>query len=56
LQKQSWIKDESFNFWFLPPSGLQILSKGIKGTQTTEGFVFNPQFDQDLMFEINLIR
>jgi hypothetical protein len=56
LQKQSGIKDESFNFWFLPPSGLQILPKGIKGTQTTEGFVFNPQFDQDLVFEINLVR
>jgi len=56
LQKQAGIKDESFNFWFLPPSGLQILPKGIKGTQTTEGFVFNPQFDQDLVFEINLLR
>jgi hypothetical protein len=56
LQKQPGIKDESFNFWFLPPSGLQILPKGIKGTQTTEGFVFSPQFDQDLLFEINLVR
>ena len=56
LQKQPGINDEAFSFWFVPPANLKILTKGIKGSQTSEGFLFNPSFNQDLVFEINLVR
>ena len=56
LQKQPGINDEAFSFWFVSPANLKILTKGIKGSQTSEGFLFNPSFNQDLVFEINLVR
>jgi hypothetical protein len=56
LQKQPGINDEAFSFWFVPPANLKLLTKGIEGSQTSEGFLFNPSFNQDLVFEINLVR
>lgn len=56
LQKQSGIKDEVFSFWLTPPRGVVAFSKTIKATQTADGLVFSPKFDQDLIFEIGLGR
>lgn len=56
LQKQPGINDEAFSFWFVPPANLKILTKGLKSSQTSEGFLFNPSFSQDLVFEIDLIK
>ena len=56
LQKQPGIEDQSFSFWMIPPVGVSVLSKQMKSSQTSEGVVFNPQFNQDLVFEINLVK
>ncbi len=56
LQKQPGINDEAFSFWFIVPDNLKVLTTGLTGSQTTEGFLFNPVFNQDLVFEINLVR
>jgi hypothetical protein len=56
LQKQSGIEDESFSFWFTPPADTKAFSGTPGSTQTTQGLVFTPKFDQDLIFEINLLR
>jgi len=56
LQKQPGINDETFSFWFITPANLEVLTTDLPGSQTAEGFLFNPVFDQDLVFEINLMR
>jgi hypothetical protein len=56
LQKQPGINDETFSFWFITPANLEVLTTDLPGSQTAEGFLFNPVFDQDLVFEINLVR
>jgi hypothetical protein len=55
LQKQSGIKDESFNFWFEPPPGARIISSQPSATATIKGIVFNPQFEGDLIFEVEMV-
>ncbi len=55
LQKQPGIKDEFFSLWFMPPSDRQAFSS-MDFSQTTDGLLFHPQFNQDLLFEINLVR
>ncbi|MCJ7829577.1 DUF4012 domain-containing protein, partial [Patescibacteria group bacterium] len=56
LQKQPGIEDQTFSFWMIPPIGVSVLSKQMKSSQASEGVVFNPQFNQDLVFEINLVK
>jgi len=56
LQKQPGIEDQAFSFWVIPPVGVSVLSKQMKSSQASEGVVFNPQFNQDLVFEINLVK
>jgi len=56
LQKQSGIEDEAFSFWLTPPLGVTALANKLKPSQTTEGLFFSPQFNQDLVFEISLIK
>jgi len=56
LQKQPGIEDQAFSFWIIPPVGVSVLSKQMKSSQASEGVVFNPQFNQDLVFEINLVK
>jgi len=55
LQKQSGIKDEFFSFWFKPPQDKQAFSS-LGSSSTSDGLLFHPQFNQDLLFEINLVR
>ena len=56
VQKQPGIEDQSFSFWFVPPVGLSALPRQMKFSQGSEGIIFNPQFNQDLVFEINLVK
>jgi hypothetical protein len=56
LQKQPGIEDQSFSFWFVPPAGVTALPRQMKFSQGSEGIIFNPQFNQDLVFEINLVK
>ncbi len=56
LQKQPGIIDEAFSFWFITPDNLKVLTTGLPSSPTAEGFLFNPVFNQDLVFEINLVR
>jgi len=56
LQKQPGIEDQSFSFWFVPPAGITALPRQMKFSQGSEGIIFNPQFNQDLVFEINLVK
>ena len=56
LQKQPGIEDQAFSFWFIPPEGMVALPPQMKFSQGPEGIIFNPQFNQDLVFEINLIK
>jgi hypothetical protein len=56
LQKQPGIEDEAFSFWLTPPLGVTALANKLKPNQTTEGLFFSPQFNQDLVFEISLIK
>ena len=56
LQKQPGLNDEAFSFWFVSPTNLKILTQGIKGSPTSEGWLFNPPFNQDLVFEINFVK
>jgi hypothetical protein len=55
LQKQSGIKDEFFSFWFKPPEDRQAFSP-LTFTSTGDGLLFHPQFNQDLLFEISLVK
>ena len=55
LQKQSGIKDEFFSFWFKPPQDKQAFSS-LDFSSTSDGLLFHSQFNQDLLFEINLVR
>jgi len=55
LQKQPGVKDEAFSLWLKPPLGISVLSS-MGSSQTSEGIFFNPNFDQDLMFEFSLVR
>jgi len=55
LQKQPGIQDETFSLWFKPYPGL-VASANYQANQTTQGLVFSPDFNQDLLFEINLTR
>jgi len=54
LQKQSGIKDESFNFWFEPPPGMSIVSSKPLATAKPTGVVFSPKFESDLFFEVEM--
>jgi hypothetical protein len=56
LQKQPGIKDEAFSFCFITPDELRISAAKPLGSRTSEGFIFNPSFDQDLVFEIDLVK
>ena len=56
LQKQSGIKDESFNFWFEPPPGMSIVSSKPLATAKPTGAVFSSKFEGDLVFEIGLTK
>jgi len=55
LQKQSGIKDEFFSFWFKQPFNKQAFSL-LSSNKTTDGLLFHPRFDKDLLFEINLVK
>ncbi|MCX6724871.1 MAG: hypothetical protein NTV20_02110, partial [Candidatus Shapirobacteria bacterium] len=56
IQKQPGIEDQAFSFWIIPPVGVGVLSKQMKSSRASEGVIFNPQFNQDLVFEINLVK
>ncbi len=55
LQKQPGIEDETFSLWFKPPVGINVTAN-YQASQTSQGSVFSPNFNQDLPFEIKLAR
>ena len=55
LQKQPGIEDETFSLWFKPLVGINVTAN-YQASQTSQGLVFSPNFNQDLPFEIKLAR
>jgi len=56
LQKQSGLKDEEFNFWFTSPEDASIVTVEPDASFTKRAVIFTPEFSQDLVFEIQLVR
>ena len=56
LQKQPGIEDKVFNFWLIPPAKMGITSIQPESSLASGMLVFTPQFDQDLVFEVELGR
>ena len=54
LQKQPGIEDKVFNFWLVPPAGAKIVSTRPESSTATGLVVFAPEFDQDLVFEVEM--
>jgi len=56
VQKQSGTKEEKFNFRLSVPSGVAVVP--VKPEAIAEGntYLFNPDFRQDIVFEIFLVR
>lgn len=56
LQKQSGLRDEEFNFWFTAPENSTIVAVAPEASFTDRAVIFTPVFNQDLVFEIQLVR
>lgn len=56
LQKQSGAKEEKFNLKLTPPAGMVVLSAKPAAIAKEGGYFFDPQFDQDIVFEIDLVK
>ena len=56
LQKQSGIEDKAFNLWLNLPQDIVLSAAQPEATAGTEGYLFNFEFNQDLVLEATLIK
>ena len=56
LQKQPGIRDEVFNFWLTAPEGVSLIEAKPNAARTLNALVFNPEFNQDIVFEVGVVR
>jgi len=56
LQKQPGIREKTFNFWLTVPAGVSLLEVKPSAARSANTLVFNPEFNQDIVFEVGLAR
>ncbi len=56
LQKQPGIKDKAFNLWLTAPEGVSLIEPQPTASQNLHTLLFNPEFNQDIVFEVGMIK
>jgi len=56
VQKQPGIKDQAFDFWLTVPKEVSFLDPQPPAVKSFNTLVFKPPFNQDLIFEVGLVK
>lgn len=56
LQKQPGIRDEVFNFWLTLPEEVKFFNPQPEASQSLNSLLFKPEFSQDIVFEVGLVK
>lgn len=56
LQKQPGIRDKVFNFWLTAPEGVALIEVKPGAARSLNTLVFNPELNQDIVFEVGVVK